>query len=105
MCVKLGSINIAGTSLFIMFENFQNSSSLKLKQWDMGMGHLLCKGVGQLWQSELLFFWEMCSKITGIQGSTLSSHCMTTGFGPFELLTCGLLQKGQDHSLPKAFFE
>ena len=28
---------------------------------------------------------------TGLQGITLSSHHMTMGFGPFELLTCGLL--------------
>ena len=41
-------------------------------------------------------------KNTGVQGSTLSSHCMTTGFGPFELPTHVLLQKGQDHS-PRKF--
>ena len=29
---------------------------------------------------------------------------MTTGFGPFELPTCGLLQRGWDHSPPKACF-
>ena len=29
---------------------------------------------------------------------------MTTGFGPFELPTCGLLQRGRDHSPPKACF-
>ena len=29
---------------------------------------------------------------------------MVTGFGPFELPTCGLLQRGQDHSIPKACF-
>ena len=29
---------------------------------------------------------------------------MTTGFGLFELLTCGLLQRGRDHSPPKACF-
>ena len=29
---------------------------------------------------------------------------MTSGFGPFELPTCGPLQKGQDHSPPKACF-
>ena len=40
----------------------------------MGVGHLWLKWVGQLWQSELLFF--------GLQGSILSSHCMTTGFSP-----------------------
>ena len=44
-------------------------------------------------------------KNTGLQGSTLSGHRMTTDFGPFELLTHGLLQKGRDHSPPKACFE
>ena len=39
------------------------------------------------------------------QGSTLSDHRMTTGFGPFELQTCGLLQRGRDHSPPKACFD
>ena len=29
---------------------------------------------------------------------------MTTGFDPFELPTCGLLQGGWDHSRPKACF-
>ena len=43
-------------------------------------------------------------KNTGLQGSTLSDPCMTTGFSPFELPTCGLLQKGQDHSPPKFCF-
>ena len=53
-------------------------------------------------------FWEICSnkkKNTGLQGSTLSGPRMTTGFGPFELLTRGLLQKVRDHSPPKACFE
>ena len=53
-------------------------------------------------------FWEIhvCSKKnTGLQGSTLSGPRMTTGFGPFELPTCGLLQKGRDHSPPKVCFE
>ena len=40
-------------------------------------------------------------KNTGFQGSTLSGPRMTTGFGPFELPTRGLLQKGRDHSPPK----
>ena len=67
-------------------------------------------------------FWEICSKKnknkkikikkiknknknTGLQGSTLSGPRMTTGFGPFELPTHGLLQKGRDHSPPKVCFE
>ena len=58
---------------------------------------LWLKWVGQLWQSKLLFCLEICSKNAGLQGSTLSDHCMTTGFGPFELLTCGLLQRGRDY--------
>ena len=51
----------------------------------------------------LNFFQEML-KNTGLQGSTLSGPCMTTGFGPFELPTRGLLQKGRDHSPPKFCF-
>ena len=48
-------------------------------------------------------FWDMLkkNKNTGLQGSTLSGPRMTTGFGPFELPTRGLLQKGRDHSPPK----
>ena len=46
--------------------------------------------------------WEVCSKNTGLQGSTVSGPRMTMGFGPFELPTHGLLQKG--HSLPKFWF-
>ena len=41
-------------------------------------------------------FWDTLKKIiknTGLQGSTLSGPRMTTGFGPFELPTRGLLQK------------
>ena len=41
----------------------------------------------------------------GHQGSSLSDHHKTTGFGPFKLLTCSLLQKGRDQFLPKAFLE
>ena len=41
----------------------------------------------------------------GHQGSSLSDPRKTTGFGPFKLLTRSPLQKGQDHSLPKAFLE
>ena len=54
----------------------------------------------------LLFVGDMLKKKnTGLQGSTLSGPHMTTGFGPFELPTHGLLQKGWDHSLPKVCFE
>ena len=62
------------------------------------MGEALrLKWVGHLWQSELLFL-----VFRGV--ATISSHRMTTGFGPFKLLTCGLLQKGWDHTPPKFFF-
>ena len=37
-------------------------------------------------------------KKTGLPGSTLSGHRMTTGIGLFELRTRGLLQKGWEHS-------
>ena len=67
-------------------------------------GAFRLKWVGQLWQSELLFFGRYAQKNTGLQGSTLSGPRMTTGFGPFELPTRGLLQKGRDHSPPKFCF-
>ena len=47
--------------------------------------------VGQSCQVAVLF-----GKNAGFQGSTLSGHRMTTGFGLFELPTCGLLQKEWD---------
>ena len=50
-------------------------------------------------------FGRYAQKSTGLQGSTLSGPRMTTGFGPFELPTRGLLQKGRDHSPPIACFE
>ena len=52
---------------------------------------------------KLLFRLKIFSKNAGLQGSTLYCHCVTTGFNPFELLTCGLLQRGWDHSALKAF--
>ena len=61
------------------------------------MGHLWVKWMGSY------FFREML-KNTGLQGSTLFGPCMTIGFGPFELPTRGLLQKGRDHSPPKFYF-
>ena len=64
------------------------------------MGHLWLKWVGQLWQSKLLFFLEDMLKNTCLSGPR-----MTMGFSPFELPTRGLLQKGWDHSPPKACFE
>ena len=51
------------------------------------------------------FFGRYAQKNTGLQGSTLSGPRMTMGFGPFELPTHGLRQKGWDHSPPKACFE
>ena len=47
-------------------------------------------------------FWEICSKKKKI---LVSGPRMTMGFGPFELPTRGLLQKGRDHSPPKVCFE
>ena len=41
----------------------------------------------------------MLQKNTGLQGSTLSGPRMTTGFGPFELPTRGLLQKGREEGV------
>ena len=69
-----------------------------------GWGHLWIKWMGRL----VTVLGDMLKKKeinTGLQGSTLSGPRMTTGFGPFELPTRGLLQKGRDHSPPKACFE
>ena len=80
----------------------------------MGMGHLWLKWVGYLWLkwwgsyskvNYCFFLGDMLKKSTCLQGNTLSSHCMTMVFGPFELLTRGLLQKGRDHCPPKACFK
>ena len=71
---------------------------LSLNWW--GIYHL--DGWGS--NGKLLFRLEVCSKNAGLQGSTLSDHRMNAGFGPFELPTCGLLQRGWDHSPPKACF-
>ena len=68
------------------------------------VGHLQLRWVGQLRQSEFLFLGRYAQKNTGFQGSTLSGHRMTTGFGTFELPTRGLLQKEWDHSPPKCCF-
>ena len=48
--------------------------------------------------TKLLFRLEICSKIAGIQENFLSNHRMTTGFGPFELLPCGPLQRVEELS-------
>ena len=83
--------------------------------WLKGVGHLWLKWVGHLWLKWVVHLWlkwlgqfvivfgEICSKtlvvrrvpfpvltwrrVLGYQGSTLSGPRMTTGFGPFELLT------------------
>ena len=64
------------------------------------MGHLQLRWVGQFGQSEFLIFGRYAQK-TLSSGEYPFQSSQTTGFGPFELLTRGLLQKGQDHSLPK----
>ena len=60
------------------------------------MGHLWLKWVGHLWlkwMGQLVtVFGRYAQKNTGLH--TLSGPRMTTGFGPFELPTRGLLQKG-----------
>ena len=68
------------------------------------VGHLRPKWVRQLDKVSCCFVLKYAQKIAGLQGSTLSDHRMTTGFGPFELPTCGLLQRGRDHSPSKACF-
>ena len=39
-----------------------------------------------------------CAREASHQGSTLSDLSLATGFGPFNLPTCGPLPKGRDHS-------
>ena len=71
----------------------------------------MAKWVGQLWKSELLFPFGrgkggyVSLKNAGLQENTLSGYCMTTGFSPFEIPICVLLQRGQKYSPPKACFE
>ena len=68
-----------------------------------GWGHLWLKWMGRL--VTVFGRYAPKKKSTGLQGSTLSGPhmtMMTTGFGPFELPTRGLLQKGRDHSPSKA---
>ena len=69
-----------------------------------GWGTYGLNGWGSYDKVSCCFVWKYAQKIAGLQGSTLSDHRMTTGFGPFELPTCGLLQRGRDHSPPKACF-
>ena len=66
---------------------FAHTSSVKLNImgiWEWGTYGLIggWDGYG---------FWKYAE---GLQKSTLSSHHMTTGFGPFELPTCSLLTLG-----------
>ena len=66
------------------------------------VGHLWLNGWGIYGKVSYCFLEDML-KNTGLEGSTLSSPHMTNltmGFSPFELLTRGLLQKGQGHSSP-----
>ena len=49
------------------------------------MGHLSLNGWGSYDKVSCCFVWKYAQKIAGLQGSTLSDHRMTTGFGPFEL--------------------
>ena len=60
--------------------------------------------MGEAVAASCFFVWKYVEKNAGLQESTLSNHHMTTGFGPFELPTWGLLQRGRDHSPPKACF-
>ena len=67
-----------------------------------GWGTYGLNGWGSYDKVSCCFVWKYAQKIAGLQGSTLSNHRMTTRFGPFELPTCRLLQRGRDYSPPKA---
>ena len=60
--------------------------------YDKLVGHLWLKWMGRF---NSYCFWEICSKNTGLQGSTLSGPRMTTGFGPFELQPVACYRKGR----------
>ena len=57
--------------------------------WDMGMGHLQLRWVehADMEKWVTVFLGDMLKKKnTGLQGSTLSGHRMTTGFGPYDIV-------------------
>ena len=87
------------------FPHIHKSVKLKCKSIGYGDGAFIAQMDGAVMAKWVTVFWVIYSKNTGLLGSTLSGHCMTTGFGPFELLTHCLLRKGRDHSPPKACFE
>ena len=49
-------------------------------------------GCGSYDQVSAVSFENVLKKCC-LQGSTFSDHRMATGFGPFELMTCGLLER------------
>ena len=102
MHVEWGSTNATGTSMFMMIKisTYKSVKDDGIRGW----GIYGLNGWGGYGKVSCCFLGDICSKNTGLQGSTLSSSHMTTGFGPFELPTRGLLQKGRDHSPPKFCF-
>ena len=62
------------------------------------------EGLWRFWQPKVVSQTDHSDHF-GMTVATVSSPRMTTGFRPFELTTPSLLQKGRDHSLPKACFE
>ena len=66
------------------------------------MGGAFVAYMGGAVMESCCFVWKNAKKNAGLQGSILSDHCMATGFGSIELPTCGLLQRGRDHSPPTA---
>ena len=74
---------MAGTSMFIMWKFLHTHEVYIKRNGNIGMGNLWLKWMGQLWQNELLVWGDVLKKTptnTGLQGSTLSDHCITTGF-------------------------
>ena len=69
----------AGRSVFIMWTFFMHTQSVKLKHNGMwGSGIYGLNGWGSYDKLSYCFFWKICSKTTGLQGSTLSGPHMTT---------------------------
>ena len=78
---------------------------MKCEVKDMVMGHL-CLIMGGKFMAyngrgiyDICFVWK-CVQIMLVFRE--AGHHMTTAFVPFELPTCGALQRGWDHSPPKA---
>ena len=93
-------IIVVNRALMNIIKSFFGCTDFTINGW----GTYGLNGWGSYDKVSCCFVWKYAQKIAGLQRSTLSDHRMTTGFSPFELSTCGLLQRGRDYSPPKACF-